>query len=122
MTDLPKRLINSHKRICKRGGLILVHHAEGGGDPLSASGRRECLAQCHHPTARREASSLRIGRIVRRRRTDIPRGERMSKFSDDLRARIDIINRMIPHAKTAERRALQKERADLEAKLSKVAA
>lgn len=46
----------------------------------------------------------------------------MSKFADDLRARIDIINRMIPGAKVSERRALQKERADLEAKLAKVAA
>jgi len=46
----------------------------------------------------------------------------MSKFSDDLRARIDQINRMIPHAKVSERRALQKERADLETKLAKVSA
>lgn len=43
----------------------------------------------------------------------------MSKFADDLRERIRIINQMIPAAKAAERRKLQKERADLEGKLLK---
>lgn len=45
----------------------------------------------------------------------------MSNFEDNIRARIAIINKMIPNAKTVERRALQRERSDLEAKLSKVA-
>jgi len=45
----------------------------------------------------------------------------MSKFEDDIRARLVIINQMIPNAKAVERRALQKERSDLERKLSKVA-
>jgi hypothetical protein len=46
----------------------------------------------------------------------------MSKFADDLRERIAILNKMIPGAKLSERRKLQKERSDLEAKLAKVAA
>ena len=46
----------------------------------------------------------------------------MSKFVADLQARLDQINRMIPNARTAERRALQRERADLEEKLAKVTA
>lgn len=46
----------------------------------------------------------------------------MSKFEDDIVARIAIINKMIPSAKVAERRALQRERADLEEKLNKVRA
>jgi hypothetical protein len=44
----------------------------------------------------------------------------MSKFADDLADRIRIINRMIPSASIPERRKLQKERTDLEAKLAKV--
>lgn len=47
-------------------------------------------------------------------------GGRMSGFVANIEARIAIINKMIASAKTAERRALQKERADLEAKLRKV--
>lgn len=46
----------------------------------------------------------------------------MSKFSEDLEARIRIINQMIPNAKPKERRALQKERANLEDKLRRAAA
>lgn len=46
----------------------------------------------------------------------------MSNFEAGLRARIAIINQMIPNAKQKERRALQKERSDLETKLSKVTA
>lgn len=46
----------------------------------------------------------------------------MSKFSADIEARLAIIAKMIQSAKTSERRALQKERADLEAKLAKVSA
>lgn len=46
----------------------------------------------------------------------------MSKFADDIRARLAIISKMIPGAKLAERRALQKERSDLEGKLRKVEA
>jgi hypothetical protein len=46
----------------------------------------------------------------------------MSKFADDIRTRIAIINKMIPNAKVKERRALQKERSDLETKLAQVAA
>lgn len=41
----------------------------------------------------------------------------MSRFADDLSARISIINRMIQNAPISERRKLQKERADLEDKL-----
>lgn len=43
----------------------------------------------------------------------------MSKFEDDILSRIAIINKMIPGAKLKERRALQRERADLESKLRK---
>lgn len=43
-------------------------------------------------------------------------------FTANIEARIAIINQMIPHAKQKERRALQKERSDLEAKLQKAAA
>lgn len=43
-----------------------------------------------------------------------------NKFAADIEARIAIINKMIPSAKTSERRALQRERADLETKLRKV--
>lgn len=46
----------------------------------------------------------------------------MSKFVEDIQARLSIINRMIPGAKTAERKVLQRERADLEEKLRKVTA
>lgn len=45
---------------------------------------------------------------------------RMSKFVADIQARLTIINQMIPSAKSSERRALQKERSDLETKLRKV--
>lgn len=43
-----------------------------------------------------------------------------SKFVTDINARLTIIAKMIPNAKTSERRALQKERSDLEEKLRKV--
>lgn len=43
-------------------------------------------------------------------------------FTANIEARIAIINQMITNAKPKERRALQKERSDLEAKLSKVTA
>jgi hypothetical protein len=46
----------------------------------------------------------------------------MSKFSDDIRARLAIIAQMIPSAKSVERKKLQKERADLEDKLRRVTA
>lgn len=46
----------------------------------------------------------------------------MSKLADDIRARLAIIGDMIRTAKAAERRKLQKERADLEDKLRRVAA
>ena len=46
----------------------------------------------------------------------------MSKFTEDLAARIFEINKAIPTAKLKERRALQKERADLENKLRKAMA
>lgn len=46
----------------------------------------------------------------------------MSKFDDDIRARIVIINKMIPDAKLKERRALQRERSDLEEKLRRATA
>lgn len=46
----------------------------------------------------------------------------MNKFVDDITARIAILNQMIPSAKTAERRKLQRERTDLELKLQKVSA
>ncbi len=46
----------------------------------------------------------------------------MSKFAEDLTARVAIINQMIVGANKTERRKLQKERADLEEKLRKVAA
>lgn len=46
----------------------------------------------------------------------------MSNFEDNIRARISTINKMIPNAKTVERRALQRERTDLETKLAKVTA
>ncbi len=46
----------------------------------------------------------------------------MSKFTDDIQARIAIINQMIVNAKPKERRALQRERADLEDKLRRAAA
>lgn len=46
----------------------------------------------------------------------------MSNFTDAINARLAEINELIRTAKTTERRALQKERADLEAKLAKVAA
>lgn len=41
----------------------------------------------------------------------------MSKFVSDIEARLAVIARMIPNAMTAERRSLQRERADLEDKL-----
>jgi hypothetical protein len=44
----------------------------------------------------------------------------MSKFEDDIIARLAIIAKMIPGAKLSERRKLQGERADLETKLRKV--
>lgn len=40
-------------------------------------------------------------------------------FTANIEERLLIINRMIPNAKLKERRALQKERADLEDKLAK---
>lgn len=43
----------------------------------------------------------------------------MSKFADDIRARLAIIAQMIPGAKSTERKRLQKERSDLEEKLRK---
>jgi len=46
----------------------------------------------------------------------------MSNFTENLEARIRIINQMIPNAKPKERRALQKERTDLEDKLRRAAA
>lgn len=46
----------------------------------------------------------------------------MNKFVADIEARLAIISQMIKSANTTERRALQKERADLEAKLRKVSA
>lgn len=46
----------------------------------------------------------------------------MSKFADDIRARLAIISKLIVGAKIAERRKLQKERTDLEEKLRKVSA
>lgn len=44
----------------------------------------------------------------------------MSKFASDIEARLAIIANMIPSAPTKERRALQRERSDLEDKLRKV--
>jgi hypothetical protein len=46
----------------------------------------------------------------------------MSKFEDDLRAKLAIIERMIPGANVTERRKLQRERTDLEDKLRRVSA
>lgn len=46
----------------------------------------------------------------------------VNKFAADIEARLVIINKMIPAAKPAERRALQRERADLEEKLREVTA
>lgn len=46
----------------------------------------------------------------------------MSNFTTAIEARLAIIARMIPSAKTAERRALQRERTDLEEKLRKATA
>lgn len=46
----------------------------------------------------------------------------MSNFTDHIQARLAIIARMIPNAKVTERRALQRERSDLEEKLRKVSA
>lgn len=43
----------------------------------------------------------------------------MSGFVEGIEARLAIIAQMIPNAKPKERRALQKERADLESKLRK---
>lgn len=45
-----------------------------------------------------------------------------NNFTANIEARISIINQMIPSAKPKERRTLQKERSDLELKLSKVTA
>ena len=44
----------------------------------------------------------------------------MSRFADDLKSRILMLNKMIESAPISERRKLQKERAELEAKLRKV--
>jgi hypothetical protein len=44
----------------------------------------------------------------------------MSKFADDILARLSIIAKMIPGASVPERRKLQRERTDLETKLRKV--
>ena len=44
----------------------------------------------------------------------------MSKFADDIQARLIEISKLIPTATITERRSLQKERADLEGKLRKV--
>lgn len=44
----------------------------------------------------------------------------MSKFEDAIRQRLAIIAQMIRSAKQSERRQLQRERSDLEAKLAKV--
>jgi hypothetical protein len=46
----------------------------------------------------------------------------MSKFADDIKARLAIIAEMIRTAQTAERRKLQRERSDLEEKLRRVSA
>lgn len=46
----------------------------------------------------------------------------MSKFADDIQARLAIIAEMIRTAKMADKRKLQRERSDLEEKLRKVSA
>lgn len=46
----------------------------------------------------------------------------MSGFVEGIEARLAVIARMIPNAKGAERRKLQKERSDLEGKLRKIGA
>lgn len=46
----------------------------------------------------------------------------MTKFAENIQARLAEIGKQIFFAKPAERRALQKERSDLEAKLRKAAA
>lgn len=122
MTDIPKRLQNSLNRIRRCGGVVLIHHTSMGSVDYQLPNGGGAIPQHNLQTPQRRTPSLRQGRPFRWRRTNSPCGRTMSKFEDDLRARISIINRMISGAKTAERRALQKERADLEDKLRRTSA
>lgn len=121
MSELPKRLATSLARIKRCGGVVLVHHTTEGATnyhlPMGG-GRR---AGCHHPASCGRSSRERQRWSFRWGRTDLPFGGRMSNFEDNIRSRLAEIDREIRTAKTGERRTLQKERADLEAKLEKAA-
>lgn len=122
MTDLPKRLENSLARIRNCGGVVLIHHTSTGSLDYQLPNGGGAFTQHNLQAPRGWPLSLGRGRLIRRGRTNPTCGGRMSKFSDDIKARIAIINQMIPNAKMKERRALQRERTDLEAKLAKATA
>ena len=119
--ELTKRLQRSLSRIEKCGGVVLVHHTSAGSTDYQLSNGREVSASV--VSKLKECGCLVAGGdgLFGGRRSNPSGGRAMSKFTQDIEARLVIINQMIPNAKAAERRALQRERSDLEEKLRKVA-
>lgn len=100
---------------------LMRHYARGGGAARDRARRPAPRAV----GIRRPAVCARVQAVIPRLHAARPspqKGGCVSKFEDDIQARLAIIARMIPSAKVAERRALQRERADLEEKLRKVSA
>lgn len=104
---------------------LLKHFAGGGAHTSHMCGQAAPGPQGFDAEAVRLCAVARIPRLLPapHEAEEDQEGEgRMNKFVADIEARLAIISQMIKSANTTERRALQKERADLEAKLRKVSA
>lgn len=104
---------------------LLQHFCGGGAHPRNVRGQAPPWSHGFDTQAVRLSPIAEIPRLLPapHEAEEGQEGEaRVSKFVTDIQARIAIINQMIPNAKTAERRALQRERSDLEEKLRKVSA